>query len=75
MAQERPVTSNRKPRPAGPRMAANASLTPKEVFGILRRHIFLMFFLTLLGLAAADPSIKQQTHPVCFDVDAVTTTS
>jgi capsular exopolysaccharide synthesis family protein len=51
MAQERPVTSNRKPRPTGPRPAATASLTPREVFGILRRHIFLMFFLTLLGLA------------------------
>ena len=52
MAQERPVTSNRRTRPAGPRPAETASLTPREVLGILRRHIFLMFFLTLFGLAA-----------------------
>ncbi len=52
MAQERPVTSNRRKRPAGPSPAANASLTPREVLGILRRHVFLIFFLTLFGLAA-----------------------
>lgn len=52
MAQERPVRQNRRPRPAGPAHAANASLTPREVFGILRRHVFLIFFLTVLGLAA-----------------------
>ena len=36
--------------PARPRpMAAAAALTPKEVFGILRRHILLMVSLTILG--------------------------
>ena len=52
MAQERPVTSNRRIKSAGPGPAATSSLSPKEVFGILRRHIFLIFFLTVLGLAA-----------------------
>lgn len=36
--------------PAGVRpMAASAALTPKEVFGILRRHVLLMISLTILG--------------------------
>lgn len=52
MAQNRPVSSNRAKRSAGPRPAANTSLSPKEVFGILRRHLFLIFFMTLLGVAA-----------------------
>jgi tyrosine-protein kinase Etk/Wzc len=35
---------------AGPRAAAPAvTLTPKEILGILRRHIWLMVFLTILG--------------------------
>ncbi len=50
MAQERPVASNRRQRPVGQSPAATSSLTPREVFGILRRHVFLMIFLTLLGL-------------------------
>jgi len=58
MAQRRPVVSNRRARPAGPRPAATDSLTPREVFGILRRHIFLMFFLTLLGAAAGGGTWK-----------------
>jgi capsular exopolysaccharide synthesis family protein len=33
----------------GARPAAAAALTPKEVFGILRRHIVLMVSLTVLG--------------------------
>ncbi|UCE48806.1 MAG: polysaccharide biosynthesis tyrosine autokinase [Phycisphaerales bacterium] len=52
MAQDRPVGSNRRPRSAGPRSAATASLSPREVLAILRRHIFLIFFLTLFALAA-----------------------
>jgi len=36
--------------PAGVRpMAAGAALTPKEVFGILRRHVLLIISLTILG--------------------------
>jgi hypothetical protein len=33
------------PRPA----AATTALTPKEIFGILRRHIPLMVIMTILG--------------------------
>ncbi len=35
---------------ARPRPSAAAALTPKEVFSILRRHILLIVFLTILGL-------------------------
>ncbi|MHC4259162.1 MAG: hypothetical protein ACYSTF_01940, partial [Planctomycetota bacterium] len=39
-------------RPPGPRPgAATAALTPKEVFGILRRHILLMVCMTIFGFA------------------------
>jgi succinoglycan biosynthesis transport protein ExoP len=52
MAEENPVASSRIAGPVGPRSPAAASLTAKEVFGILRRHILLIIFLTLLGLGA-----------------------
>lgn len=52
MPEDRPVAANRMARPAGPQIQTAASLTPKEVFGIVRRHILLICFLTLLGLAA-----------------------
>ena len=52
MAEERPIASNRTPRPVGPRFPASASMTPKEAMGILRRHIFLIIFLTMLGIGA-----------------------
>lgn len=52
MAEENPRASNRMSGPAGPRSPVAASLTAKEVFGILRRHIFLIIFLTVLGLGA-----------------------
>ncbi len=60
MAEERPIAgtpqggnpSNRITGPAGPRLPATASMTPKEALGILRRHIFLIIFLTILGVAA-----------------------
>ncbi len=38
--------------PAGLRSDDSASLTAREVMGILRRHLFLMFILTVLGFAA-----------------------
>ncbi len=42
---------NRPVRPMGPMpMSAAATLTPKEILGILRRHILLMVTLTILGL-------------------------
>jgi len=44
--------------PVGPRSPAAASLTAKEVFGILRRHILLIIFLTVLGLGAGGGTWK-----------------
>jgi capsular exopolysaccharide synthesis family protein len=58
MAEQRPVTSNRVAGPAGPRPPAAASLTPKEVFGILRRHILLIILLTVLGCGAGGGTWK-----------------
>ncbi len=52
MAQERPVTTNRQVRSAGSGSAATAALSPRAVFVILRRHAFMILFVTLLGLAA-----------------------
>jgi len=41
---------NKMAGPARPRPAVAAgALTPKEIFGILRRHILLMVSLTILG--------------------------
>jgi len=58
MPEDRPEAVNRTARPTGPQSQAGASLTPKEVFAILRRHIFLIVFLTLLGLAAGGGAWK-----------------
>lgn len=50
MTEER-KTQMRTVRPAVPRPAeAIDALTPKEIFGILRRHIPFMVFMTILGL-------------------------
>lgn len=49
MPEDRPVAANRMARPTAPQAQAVSSLTPKEVFAIIRRHIFLISFLTLLG--------------------------
>ena len=47
MAEERQVVMN---RPAGPRpMMPATALTPKEVWLILRRHIWLIISLTIVG--------------------------
>src|SRR4030043_950459 len=52
MAEEKPLASSRIAGPVGPRSPATASLTAKEVFGILRRHILLIILLTVLGFGA-----------------------
>jgi capsular exopolysaccharide synthesis family protein len=52
MAEERPIASKRMPRPSGQGFPVAASMTSKEAMGILRRHIFLIFFLTILGVGA-----------------------
>ncbi len=56
MAEERPVAINRMAVPGTPhggqtvlRPPVAAGLTPKEVFGILRRHVLLIVVLTGLG--------------------------
>jgi capsular exopolysaccharide synthesis family protein len=50
MEEQRQKPVNMMAAPARPRpIAAAAALTPKEVFGILRRHILLMVSLTILG--------------------------
>jgi len=65
MAEEKPTASRRMPGPVGPRSPAAASLTAKEVFGILRRHILLIIFLTALGLGAGGGAWKllQMRYP------------
>ncbi len=50
MAEGKATTSHHRAIPAGMRSSEITSLTAKEVLGILRRHIFMIFFLTLLGL-------------------------
>lgn len=50
MAEEKPIASSPMAGPVGQRSPAAASLTAKEVFGILRRHILLIILLTVLGL-------------------------
>ncbi len=52
MAEARPISSKKMGRPAGQGFPVAASMTPKEAMVILRRHIFLIFFLTVLGIAA-----------------------
>jgi succinoglycan biosynthesis transport protein ExoP len=50
MAEERPVAVNRMAGRTVMRPPVAAGLTPKEVFGILRRHVLLIVVLTGLGL-------------------------
>jgi hypothetical protein len=52
MAEEKPIASSRTAGSVGPRSPVAVSLTAKEVFGILRRHILLIIFLTVMGLGA-----------------------
>jgi len=65
MAEEKPRASSRMSRPVGQRSPAAASMTAKEVFGILRRHIFLIIFLTALGLGTGGGAWKllQMRYP------------
>jgi capsular exopolysaccharide synthesis family protein len=52
MVEKRPKTSNRIPVPAGLISPDSASLSAREVFGILRRHLFMIFILAIAGFAA-----------------------
>ncbi|MFQ6034443.1 MAG: polysaccharide biosynthesis tyrosine autokinase [Sedimentisphaerales bacterium] len=50
MAVGKPTVGSRRARPAGPMPPTTVALTPKEVLGILRRHLLLIIILTALGL-------------------------
>ena len=53
MVEERQRSVNRIQGPTGIRpLAAAAPLTPKEVFGILRRHVLMIISLTIFGLVS-----------------------
>lgn len=62
MAEEKPAALKRMARPAVSRPGftppASVSLTPKEMFGILRRHIFLIICFTVLGLVSGGGTWK-----------------
>jgi len=58
MAEEKPRASGRAAGSFGPRSPAAASLTAKEVFGILRRHVLLIIFFIVLGLGAGGGTWK-----------------
>jgi succinoglycan biosynthesis transport protein ExoP len=51
MMSRNPTVAGKTPRPSAARNSASA-LTPKEVMGMLRRHVWLVTFMTLLGAAA-----------------------
>jgi hypothetical protein len=50
MVEEKPVAVSRMAGHAGLRPPVAMGLTPKEIFGILRRHVLLITVLTGLGL-------------------------
>ncbi|MBN1508043.1 MAG: polysaccharide biosynthesis tyrosine autokinase [Sedimentisphaerales bacterium] len=52
MMGRNPGAAGKASRPSGARKASAASLTPREVLGMLRRHVWLVFFMTILGGAA-----------------------
>jgi hypothetical protein len=56
MPERKPAVGRRIARPASQMLPAAAALTPKEVLGILRRHMVLIVFLTVLGLGAGGGS-------------------
>jgi succinoglycan biosynthesis transport protein ExoP len=52
MAVEKSTDSNKLALPAALKSSTHTSLTAKEVFGILRRHILLIIIFMILGLVA-----------------------
>ncbi len=46
-----PTVVGRMSRPPDPKGASGATLTPKEALGMLRRHVWLVIFTTILGAA------------------------
>lgn len=47
-----PSVAGRMSRPPGAKGASEVVLTPKEALGMLRRHVWLIIFMTILGAAA-----------------------
>ena len=45
-----------RPIPPRPTLATQTVMTPKEVLGVLRRHVLLIVILTLLGTAVGTGS-------------------
>jgi capsular exopolysaccharide synthesis family protein len=59
MAEQAQMVRERVPGPPIPRLvgaAATMELTPKEIVGILRRHILLVIVLTIMGFVAGGAS-------------------
>ncbi len=52
MAKSDPTVAGRVPRHPDARSGSEATLTPKEALGMLRRHLWLILFLTIIGGAA-----------------------
>ncbi len=50
MAEEKPIAPNRRAGLVGPRPPADTVLSPKEIVGILRRHVLLIVALTVAGI-------------------------
>ena len=52
MMKSNPMVTGRASRPPGARGAAETPLTPKEALGMLRRHLWLIIFMTIFGTVA-----------------------
>jgi uncharacterized protein involved in exopolysaccharide biosynthesis len=49
MTKSNPPVAGRMVRPPAAKGAAEATLTPKEALGMLRRHLWLILFMTVIG--------------------------
>jgi polysaccharide biosynthesis transport protein len=49
MTRSNPPVAGRPSRPPAAKAASEAVLTPKEALGMLRRHLWLILFMTILG--------------------------
>ncbi len=49
MMKRNPTVEGSRPRPSGASGAAETALTPREALGMLRRHVWLVLFVTVLG--------------------------
>jgi uncharacterized protein involved in exopolysaccharide biosynthesis len=52
MTMSNPAAAGRMPRSPGAKGASETALTPREALGMLRRHLWLILFVTLIGGAA-----------------------